>query len=544
MKKKLALVLSILLMLLVTACSSGTGAGKPAETTPSQEGAVPPPADGIVAYVGGTIFDSSLDPIKGAMSYGYSFTNCALLRVNPDSNYEGDMATEWSISDDALVYTYTLRENVKFSDGSDFTADDVVFTYNTVKENQAHNENVDLTKLASVKALNDYTVEFTLSEPYSPFLDATACLGIVPSDSYDSKKFDQYPIGTGAWIVNQYDANQQIIVKANENYYEGAPAIKKVTFVSMNSEAAFSNAKSGQLDIVMIGPNYTSEKVAHMMTERFETMDIRMINLPVLKEQTMKNPDGKDIKVGNNVTSDINVRKALAIGIDRQTIINHAFNGVGKPAVSFTANLQWASTDTYADNRKVEASALLQDAGWVDTDGDGIREKNGLKCEFDVYAPGSDNDRFLLANAVAEDALKLGVKINVKTASWDEVANLQSTSGIVWGWGQYSPTVLNSLFNSQLFLKGAYDNVSGYANPQVDADIQKAFTSTTHDGAVAAWKAVQATANQDYPYLYIVNIEHCYLVKDSLDLSLDTQIAHPHGHGSPIICNMKDWNYK
>lgn len=542
MKKKLALVLSILLMLLVTACSSGTGAGKPAETTPSQEGAVPPPADGIVAYVGGTIFDGSLDPVKGAMSYGYSFTNCALLRVNPDSNYEGDMATDWSISDDSLVYTYKLRENVRFSDGSDFTADDVVFTYTTVKENQAHNENVDLTKLASVKALNDYTVEFTLSEPYSPFLDTTACLGIVPSDSYDSKKFDQYPIGTGAWIVTQYDANQQIIVTANENYYEGAPAIKKVTFVSMNSEAAFSNAKSGQLDIVMIGPNYTSEKVAHMTTERFETMDIRMINLPVLKEQTMKNPDGKDIKVGNNVTSDINVRKALAIGIDRQTIINHAFNGIGKPAVSFTANLQWANT--YQDNRTEEAAALLQDSGWVDTDGDGIREKNGLKCEFDVYAPGSDNERFLLANAVAEDALKLGVKINVKTASWDEVANLQSHSGIVWGWGQYSPTVLNSLFNSQLFLKGAYDNVSGYANPQVDADIQKAFTSTTHDSAVAAWKAVQATANQDYPYLYIVNIEHCYLVNDSLNLSLDTQIAHPHGHGSPIICNMKDWNYK
>lgn len=542
MKKKLALVLSALLMIAVTACSSG--AGKPAETTPSQEGSAPAPADGIVAYVGGTIFDGSLDPVKGAMSYGYSFTNCALLRVNPDSNYEGDMATDWSISDDSLVYTYKLRENVRFSDGSDFTADDVVFTYTTVKENQAHNENVDLTKLASVKALNDYTVEFTLSEPYSPFLDTTACLGIVPSDSYDSKKFDQYPIGTGAWIVTQYDANQQIIVTANENYYEGAPAIKKVTFVSMNSEAAFSNAKSGQLDIVMIGPNYTSEKVAHMTTERFETMDIRMINLPVLKEQTMKNPDGKDIKVGNNVTSDINVRKALAIGIDRQTIINHAFNGIGKPAVSFTANLQWANTDTYQDNRTEEAAALLQDSGWVDTDGDGIREKNGLKCEFDVYAPGSDNERFLLANAVAEDALKLGVKINVKTASWDEVANLQSHSGIVWGWGQYSPTVLNSLFNSQLFLKGAYDNVSGYANPQVDADIQKAFTSTTHDSAVAAWKAVQATANQDYPYLYIVNIEHCYLVNDSLNLSLDTQIAHPHGHGSPIICNMKDWNYK
>lgn len=111
-------------------------------------------------------------------------------------------------------------------------------------------------------------------------------------------------------------------------------------------------------------------------------------------------------------------------------------------------------------------------------------------------------------------------------------------------WGQYSPTVLNSLFNSQLFLKGVYDNVSGYSNPQVDEYIQKAFTSSSHEEAIEAWKSAQEIANQDYPYLYLVNIEHCYFVKDNLDLSLATQIPHPHGHGSPIICNMKDWKYK
>ncbi len=538
MKKKLLALMIGIIMVFVTACSGAdTDQQSSGEPAASED-------DGIVIYVGGTLFDSSLDPVKGAMSYGYSFINCALLTVDTDSEYEGDMATDWTISDDALVYTFNLRKDVEFSDGSDFTADDVVFTYNTVKENQADNENVDLTRLASVKALDDYTVEFTLTEPYSPFLDTTALLGIVPSDSYDGTKFDQYPIGTGAWIVAQYDANQQIILTANEGYYEGAPEIKKVTIVSMDGEAAFSAAKSGQLDVVMVAPNYATETVDGMNAEKFETMDIRMMSLPVMKEQTMKNADGQEVTVGNNVTSDINVRKALAIGIDRQTIINNAFNGIGKPAVSFTSNLEWANTDTYKDNQKDEARMVLEEAGWTDTDGDGIREKDGLICEFDVYAPGGDNDRFLLASAVAEDASALGIKINVKTASWDEILALQNTASVVWGWGQYSPTVLNSLFNSAVFLSGGYDNVVGYSNPKVDEAISEAFAATSQDDAVTEWKETQKLANADYPYLYIVNIEHCYFVSDGLDVSPDTQIAHPHGHGAPIICNMKDWKYK
>ncbi len=543
MKKRVLALMLLFTVVFAGACAQpqdqgGAGAGL---------GQSPDPLfneDGVVAYVGGTIFESSLDPIKGGMSYGYSFTNCALLRVKPDSGYEGDMAIAWTVSDDALVYTFELRQGVTFSDGSAFTADDVVFTYQTVQANQANNENVDLTKLSAAEALDDYTVRFTLAEPYSPFLDAAACLGIVPSDSYDSARFDRYPIGTGAWIVCQYDPNQQIIVEANEHYYEGPPAIKKVTFVALDSQAAFASARSGQLDIVMAGPNYAAETVPGMSLERFATMDIRMISLPVRPLQTLKNAAGEDLIVGNDVTADISVRQALAIGLDRQTIIDHAFNGVGRPAFSFTANLEWAETGADPDNRQDEAQALLTAAGWQDQDGDGIREKAGISCAFDVYAPGGDQDRFLLASAVAEDALKLGVKITVKTASWDQVGSLQHTAGIVWGWGQYSPTVLKSLFQSDLFLSGGYDNVVGYANPAVDLAIAQAFSAVSRPAAVAAWQEAQALANQDYPYLYLVNIEHCYFIRDGLDVALETQIPHPHGHGSPIICNMKDWRYR
>ena len=533
-KKRFVSVLCLTVMLVTT--FAGCGA-KESKVTKNSE-------DGIRAYVGGTIFESSLDPVKGAMSYGYPFVNEALLQVNKNSEYVGDLATDWTVSEDALTYTFQLKKDVKFSDGSDFTAEDVVFTYETVKDNQANNENVDLTRLDKVTAVDEYTVEFQLKEAYSPFLDTTAMLQIVPSDAYDSKLFDTQPIGTGAYKVAQYDANQQIILEVNDQYYGDAPQVKKVTLVSMEPEAAFSAAKSGDLDIVMVGSNYSKEQVDGMTATNFETMDVRNISLPVNPESTAKDSEGNEVTVGNNVTSDKAVREALSIGINRQEIIDNAFNGVGKPAVNFTDNLVWASTEDYEDGRVDKAIRLLEDAGWKDTDEDGIREKGSQKCTFDVYAPGGDEDRYNLAVALAENAKDLGIDIQVKTATWDEVVTLQNTSGVVWGWGQYSPTVLYSLFYSKLYLTGGYDNVVGYKNDTVDQKIDEALAANNQEDALAAWKEVQKIADADYPELYLVNIEHCYFISDRLDVSVETQIPHPHGHGSPIVCNMKDWKYK
>ena len=149
--------------------------------------------------------------------------------------------------------------------------------------------------------------------------------------------------------------------------------------------------------------------------------------------------------------------------------------------------------------------------------------------------------RYLLSVAVAEDAKELGISINAKQGTWDELTAKANTCGIVWGWGQYSPTVLKSLLYSELFLVGAYDNTVGYSNEEVDKLIDEAVDSNNQEDAINKWKEVQKVSAEDYPYLYIVNIEHSYFINDSIDISVDTQIAHPHGHGSPIICNMKDW---
>lgn len=553
--KSISLVLGIILAFSMVGCgqkaaTESTEAQSQAEDTQKVESQTESADSAVVAaddaesinvYIGGSIFDSSMDPVKGFMSYGYPFVNEALIQADTNSEYVADLATDWEVSEDALTYTFNLREGVTFSDGTPFTAEDVVFTYEEVQKNQANNENVDLTKLKSVEADGDYKVVFTLNECYSPFLDTVAMLQIVPSDSYNSETFDTAPIGTGAYKVAQYDTNQQIILQVNDSYWGGTPDIEQVNIISMDQDTAYSNAVSGQLDVVMVGSTYINETIDSMTLHKLETMDVRNVSLPTLTEQVMKDSQGNEYNVGNNVTSDIAVRKALSIGINRQEIIDNAFNGEGKPAVNFTDNLPWASTDDYEDNQVDEAKKILEDAGWTDADGDGIREKGDLKCSFDLIAPGNDEDRYKLATALAENAKNLGIEINVRNESWDVAVVEENTTPIVWGWGQFSPTVIYSTYDSEMFLEAQYANVTGYTNADCDAAIEKAFAASNQADANAAWKEAQAIGDSEYPYLYLVNIEHSYFVKDNLDISEATQIPHPHGHGSPIICNLKDW---
>lgn len=531
--RKIAGVLCCLLIVGVTACKGNEEREEVSKADDTN--------NSLVCYVGHGFWEGSLDPMKGAFSYGWSFINNALLKVQPEGSYVGDLAESWSISEDALVYTFVLKEGIRFQDGSEFTAEDVVFTYETVKKNQGENEKVDLSKMVSVEAEDSRTVRITLSEPYSPFLDMTAQLGIVPSDGYDSVVFDEMPIGTGAWEVVQYDAGQQLIVKANEDYFDGAPNISRVTFVDMDNEAAFSNAQSGQLDIIMVQPNYAGETIEGMHMEKLATMDVRNVSLPCRALQQMTAPDGTSVKAGNDVTSDLEVREALNIGIDREQIIENAFNGVGVPAYGFTDNLEWGNAPEMKDGQIEKAKKILEEAGWTDEDGDGIREKDGLRCAFEVYTPSDEQDRYRLAAALAVEAEKLGIKITVKQTTWDEITAASYQAGVVWGFGQFNPIVLHQLFASETFLTAQYANTPGYENAETDALIQEALDAPGHDEAVEKWKKVQEVYAGEVPYLYLVNIEHCYFISDRVDISKETQVPHPHGHGIPIICNMKDW---
>ena len=519
------IVLMLTAALTLTACS-------PNSTSDSAQ------KDELVIYIGQGMTSGGYDPCTGYGMYGYGIFHSTLLKFNAKIEAEPDLAVDYKVSSDGLKYTYTLRDDVKFSDGTPVTAQDVAFTYLTAKNSGS---SVDLTMLEKATALNNTTVEFTLNKPFSTFASTTALLGIVPEHAY-GENYGDNPIGSGPFKVAQLDKEQQLIVVPNEYYYGEKSHFKKITILNLDEETALANARSGQLDVVMVNPEYSKETVPGMHLVSLPTVDNRGFNLPTIAETTLT--DGKVI--GNNVTADLAIRKALNIGIDRKAIIENALNGVGVPAYGRVDALPWFNTDTpFADNRVEEARQILENAGWKDTDGDGIREKNGVKAEFTITGRTDDLQRYNLAVALSQNAKPLGINLKAESLDWAKCKEISRTTPTCFGSGDYNPIDLYNAYYSGMMNTGI-NNPSSYKNKTVDGYIEKALAATSIDEAIEYWKKAQwdgtTGINADYPFLWIVNIDHTYFVRDKLNLG--NQLIHPHGHGVPVIANLNEWHWK
>lgn len=532
MKKNLCV--SFLCMMLGVTLLAGCG-GKAAES--KDAGA----KKDLVISIGKGMTEGSYDPCKGYGIYGYGIFHTGLLKITTDVKTDYDLASDYSISEDGLVYTYTIRDDVKFSDGERLTPEDVVFTYETAKNSGS---SVDLTMLEKAEVADGNKVQFTLNKVYSPFIRTTALLGIVPEHAYDDEYAD-HPIGTGPFVVKQLDVNQQLIVEPNKYYYGTKSEFEQITFLSLDEETALANARSGELDLVMINPEYAEEEVEGMHLETIKTSDNRGFNLPCVKETA--NSEG--LVAGNNVTSDIAVRKALNIGISRQEIIDNALNGIGTPSWVRFDGLPWANDEPeLKDNQVQEAKKILEQAGWVDTDNDGIREKDGIKCEFTITGRTDDLQRYNLAVALSENAKKLGIHIIAKSEDWTTCKDMVRNSPTCIGTGDYNFVDVYNAFASEF--AGAeqtgLNNAAMYTNKTVDGYLTQALASDNEEEIFDLLKKAQydgtTGVNVDLPYLWLVNIDHTYLVKNGLDIG--TQRIHPHGHGQPIIQNLNEWAYK
>lgn len=395
-KKLLCLGLACLLLTTVLAGCSGNSA---------TQGKTERAKDELVLAIGGEP-DDGFDPTTGWGRYGSPLFQSTLLTRDNDLKIINDLATDYTISADGLTWTFLIRKDVKFSDGTPLTAADVVFTYETAAKSGSV---VDLGVLASAKAIDEYTVEFKLNKPQSTFLYTTAALGIVPKASYGSD-YAQNPVGSGPFKFVQWDKGQQLIVEANSYYYGSKPEFNKVTFLYLSGEATYAAAKAGQVDMASIVPSLTSQEVTGMTIKSVDSVDNRGIALPYLKSGTTT---AAGYPIGNDVTSDLAIRKAINYGIDRQKLVDGVLLGYGSEAYSVSDGLPWGNPDTTITDGDVEgAKKILADGGWVDSDGDGIVEKDGVKAEFTLLYPSSDKVRQSLAISVIDMLSAIGIKVN------------------------------------------------------------------------------------------------------------------------------------
>ncbi|WP_438351773.1 ABC transporter substrate-binding protein [Paenibacillus sp. FA6] len=532
---KLSLVSVIVLCLLLTGCSKST--------SPKDEdkgNTVQSNKDELILAVGAEPEDG-FDPTTGWGRYGSPLFQSTLLKRDQDLKIVNDLAESYVVSDNAKVWTVKMRNDVKFSDGKALTAADVVFTFEKAAQNVSA---IDLTNLTSVESQGDDTVIFTLQEPQSTFISMLISTGIVPKHAY-GEGYAENPIGSGPYKMVQWDKGQQVIVELNPEYYGKVPFFKKLTYVFLNEDAAFASAKSGQLDVAYIVSSLSNQTVDGMRIEDVKTVDNRGIMFPYI-------PSGgttaEGYPIGNDVTSDIAIRQAINIAIDRQKLVDGLLNGYGTPAYSVSDHLPWWNSDTvFKDGNIEKAKQLLTDAGWIDNNNDGIVEKGELTAEFTLVYPSGDMIRQSLALTTADMVKAIGIRMNVEGKSWDEIEKMMHSSAVLMGFGSHDPLEMYNIYSTD-FQGVEYYNPGYYSNSVVDDWMQQALRALTEEEALQYWKNAQWDGQTgfsglgDTPWTWLVNIDHLYLVNDKLDIGI--QRIQPHTHGWLVTDNIEDWKWK
>ena len=461
-----------------------------------------------------------------------------LTVTNPDLTIGYDLATDTSVSEDGLTWTVTIRRDVQFTDGEPLTAGDVAFTYNTVKETSSVN---DFTMLDRAEALDDTTVVFHMTRPFSIWPYTMAAVGILPEHAYDSRTYGTNPIGSGRYMLKQWDQGQQVILEANPDYYGEAPKMKQVTILFMEEDAAFLAAQAGQVDVAYTSATYSDQNIDGYELAAYETVDNRGFNLPAVPEGT----DEEGRQTGNDFTSDVRVRRAINLGIDRQEMIDHVLNGYGSPAYSVCDQLPWYSEASEVAYDPKEAGKLLDEAGWR-MGPDGVREKDGVKASLNLLFSTGDSVRQALVEDFADQMEELGIACTTEGVGWDTAYDRALADPLLWGWGAHTPMELYNIYHTEE--KSGSARYSPYGNEAVDAYMDQALASGDLEESYALWQKAQwdgttgVTQEGDVPWVWLVNIDHLYWVRDGLRVA--EQKIHPHGHGWSVVNNVDQWSWE
>lgn len=460
-----------------------------------------------------------------------------LTVTNTNLTIDYDLATDYFVSEDGLLWTVHIRDDVKFTDGEPLTARDVAFTYNTVKESSSVN---DFTMLDHAEALDDTTVVFHMTRPFSIWPYTMAVVGIVPEHAYDSASYGSNPIGSGRYILKQWDKGQQVILDANPDYYGEQPNMQRVTIVFMEEDAAFLAAQAGEVDLAYTSATYSDQTVEGYSLAAYESVDNRGFNLPAVPEQTTESGE----TIGNDFTADVQVRRAINIGVDRQEMIDHVLNGYGSPAYSVCDQMPWYNSASEVTYDPEKAKSLLDEAGWK-TGEDGIREKDGVKAELNLLYATGDSVRQALAADFAEQLKELGISCTLEGVGWDTAYDRAQSDPLIWGWGAHTPMELYNIYHT--IGDTGLAQYSPYSNSTVDVYMDQALASSDLEVSYDLWQKAQwdgttgVTQDGDIPWVWLVNIDHLYWVADGLQVA--EQKIHPHGHGWSIVNNVDQWSW-
>lgn len=502
------------------------------------------------AAAGGTLVialpsqPDNLNPIYGYTFYGgnqKAFNG--LLRYARDLSPEPDLASALPTrSGDAKTVTVKLRDDVKFSDGTPFTAKDVVFTYKSILDPKAASPLATLLdSVDAVKAVDPTTVAFDLNRPDPAFYDKLQ-IGIVPEHLLAGKDlqtaaFNRKPVGTGPYVVTEFQPGGRIVEQANPDYFRGPPRIKRLVLTAVEDEnARVALLEKGTIDAAGIVPKLASRVRRNSDYDVFEvrTADARVVALP--------NRDP--------VLRDRAVRRALSYAVDREAMVKSALAGVGEPAYGPIMKGHWAY-DAAGERPydPAEAERLLDAAGWT-RKGDATRQKGARKLSFLLMYPAGDSVRKNLALILSSQMAKIGVDARLQGLSFDVIQTRQDKGATEFGYGvPYDPDLeLYELFHSKFVdepgdvADTAFTNYTRTKDPAIDAALNGERSTLDRNARRQDFAKLQQALAGDASWLYLVRLRHIVVISKRVAGVAPQVEPHAHGFSRGTTWNIEDWS--
>jgi len=433
----------------------------------------------------------------------------SLLEYDPDKfKLRPLLAESYEVSDDGLEISFRIRDDVHFSDGHPITADDIIFTYETIV-----NPKVDAANLANyyqdidrVIKINDLEVKFIMKRVYFRSLEFTGGMEIYPKHIYefdDPEEFNKRisgPVGSGPYVFEKWNVGRELVLRRNENYWGRKPKISKIVYKFItNFTAAVQALRAKDVDFMRPLP----EQFAELSKDKEFKRDIRCLSY--------WHPGVGYFWMGWNQArpffADRRVRLAMTHLVDRETICKYIIKVPEAKIPTGNFYVFGLQNDPNIKPWPYDpegAKQLLDEAGWVDSDGDGIRDKNGIPFRF-KYMIGNLPLHEQIAKLLKDQAAKVGIEVLPDPYEWSVfVQRLQNREfdavNLAWH-GGLAQDPYQVWHSSQIEKHGS--NYVGFDNPEADAIIEQARRTLDDDKRNKMYHRFHRILHEEQPYTFI-----------------------------------------
>ena len=427
-----------------------------------------------------------------------------LIKYDKNLNITADLAEKWEISEDKLTITFHLRKGVTWHDGLPFTAKDVEFTFEKIVDsNMPTPYSGDFKMVKSFQIIDDYTIEVTYKEPFSPGLSSWG-MSILPKHILENQNllktdFQRNPIGTGPYKFKKWKAQEKIELIYYAGYFEGRPYISRyINRIIPDDASTFLELQTKAIDYTGLSPiAYKFKTHTNFFKENFNKFKLPGFGYTYLG-YNLKNP----------LFSDKRVRIALDFAINKEEIIKMIFFGLAGP---ITGPFK---IDSWAYNPKIEprefnvekAKTLLGEAGWEDSDNDTILDKDGLVFEFTITTNQGNDQRIKTAEIIQKRLKDIGIKVKIKVLEWSvflsECVEKRNFDTVLLGWSlSFDPDPFD-IWHSSKTKEGEF-NFIDYHNQEVDNLIIKGRRTFDQEEREIIYHKIHEIIFDEQPYMFL-----------------------------------------